>query len=236
VCQEKTGLVVTAHSCSHHCVTTTLRADPPLCSQRLTVSLTLLVLTLLAGCGPAPVAQSLEVVTSGTNKEQFRWTTEDPIAAGKHQLYVSSLNDPAKLMGWTSGARTYRAVVKLKLEGPKGILRENTLYLPISELKPVGESADGQTEFIAPTVSGNIQPSGMHQTTPVWAFSFPAEPGTWTLDATLMAPHNTDRRALQVVRRLQLETRSRSKGERQLTGWSIAPPTDRNEADKLKRD
>jgi len=208
---------------------TTLPSHQKLLVHQLTSLLTFLFLTLLLGCGPLPVAQSLEAVTSGANKESFRWTTEDPSAAGKHQLYISSLNDPAKLMGWTSGARTYRAVVKLKLQGPDGLLRESTLYLPISELKPVGESLDGQTEFIAPTVSGEIQPSGMHQTTPVWAFSFPAEPGLWTLQATLMAPHNTDRRALQVVRSLRLETRSRSKGGRQLDGWSAVPPTDGRE-------
>jgi hypothetical protein len=184
----------------------------------LTLLLTLLALTALAACGPTPVVDSLEVRTSGTNKEAFRWTLNDSEAKGRHKVYVSIENDPAKLMVLNRGALTFRAALSLRLTGPVGEPTDVSLALPISELRPNGQSADGRTEFVSPLVSGSAQPNGMFITEPAWAFNFDAAPGEWTLDASLMAPHNTDRRGLQVIRRLIIETRSRSRDEARLTG------------------
>jgi hypothetical protein len=182
------------------------------------------LLTASWGCGPSPIVDHLEVRTSGTNKEAFRWTLEDSQARGKHQIFVAIENDPAKLMGLDAGARTYRAALSLRLEGPDRDPVEAMLALPISEMRPVGESADRRTSFIAPRVSGEALPNGMFRTEPVWAFSFDAAPGEWTLQASLMAPYNTDRRGLQVIRRLHIETRSRADGASRLTGWTLVPP------------
>jgi len=192
------------------------------------VLLTVASLTTSAGCGPHPVVDKLDVRTSGTNKELFRWALEAPEARGKHQVYVSIENDPAKLMGLDAGARTYRAALSLRLEGPGREPVDMMMALPISEMRPAGESADGRTSFIAPKVSGDPLPNGMFLTEPAWAFSFDAAPGQWSLEASLMAPYNTDRRGLQVIRRLHIEMRSRSKGEARLTGWTAVtvPPTD----------
>jgi hypothetical protein len=165
----------------------------------------------------------LEVSTSGVNKERFRWKLVDSEARGKHQVFVGLENDPAKLMGLDAGARTYRAAISLRLEGPDQEAIEKMLAIPISEMKSTGESADGRTSFIAPQVSGDPQPNGMFRTEPLWAFSFDASPGDWVLEASLMAPYNTDRRGLRVIRQLLIETRSRSHGGAELTGWEITP-------------
>lgn len=193
-------------------------------SRLLTAVLTLGLITASWGCGPSPIVDHLEVRTSGTNKEVFRWTLKDSQARGKHQIFVAIDNDPAKLMGLDAGARTYRVALSLRLEGPNREPIETMLALPISEMRPVGESADGRTSFIAPKVSGEALPNGMFRTEPVWALSFDAAPGEWTLQASLMAPYNTDRRPLQVIRRLHIETRSRADGASRLTGWTLAPP------------
>lgn len=191
----------------------------------LTALLTGLFLAVTSACGPSPVIDLLDVRTSGQNKETFQWQLEDTQARGKHQLFVGLEHDPAKLLGWSTGARTYRAIVKVSLQGPEGPAQEASLFVPITELKPVGESVDGQTEFLAPQVSGEAQSNGMYLTEPIWAFSFPASPGLWTLNATLMAPPNTDRRGLQVIRSLRIESRSRADGAKRLTGWKrIASP------------
>jgi hypothetical protein len=188
----------------------------------LTAALTLGLLTASWGCGPSPVVDHLEVRTSGANKEAFRWTLEDSQARGKHQIFVAIENDPAKLMGLDAGARTYRAALSLRLEGPEREPVEAMLALPISEMRPVRQSADGRTSFIAPKVSGEALPNGMFRTEPVWVLSFDAAPGEWTLEASLMAPYNTDRRGLQVIRGLHIETRSRADGASRLTGWTLA--------------
>jgi len=223
-CQEQSGpetdrLVVRVQSCSDPSVIGRHRPNFCLNCRPLTLVLTLFSIAVMSSCGPSPVIDLLEVRTSGQNKESFEWKLNDSQARGKHQVFVGLENDPAKLMGWSSGARTYRAIVKLSLDGPDGASQEASLFVPITELKPAGESVSGQTEFLAPQVSGLPQPNGMYFTEPVWAFSFPASAGAWTLKATLMAPPNSDRRGLQVVRGLRIETRSRADGETQLTGW-----------------
>jgi hypothetical protein len=126
-------------------------------------------------------------------------------------------------MGLDAGARTYRAAVSIRLEKTNGDAFEKMLAIPISEMRPAGESADGRTSFIAPRVSGDPQPNGMFRTEPTWAFSFDASPGDWTLEASLMAPYNTDRRGLRVIRQLLIETRSRSNEGDELTGWTPVP-------------
>ncbi len=188
-----------------------------------TIALTGALSLALCGCSPNAVVDHLEVGTSGVNKELFRWKLVDSEARGKHQVFVALENDPAKLMGLDAGARTYRAAVTLRLERPDGEAIEKMLGIPISEMKPNGESADGRTSFIAPQVSGEPQPNGMFRTEPTWAFSFDAAPGDWTLEASLMAPYNTDRRGLRVIRQLLIETRSRSHGGAELTGWALTP-------------
>jgi len=203
----------------------------PAPARLLTAALTLALITASWGCGPSPIVDHLEVATSGTNKEAFRWTLDDSQARGKHQVFVAIENDPAKLMGLNAGARTYRAALSLRLEGPGREPVEAMLALPISEMRPAGESADGRTSFIAPKVSGEALPNGMFRTEPIWAFSFDAAPGEWTLQASLMAPYNTDRRGLQVIRRLHIETRSRADGASRLTGWTLAPSESDNSQD-----
>jgi len=209
--------------CSHSSVNAVNKSrqqgPPPL----LTIPLTAALLLALAGCSPNVAIDHLEVGTTGVNKEAFRWKLEDSEARGKHQLFVGLENDPAKLMGLDAGARTYRAAVSLRLEKPSGDAIEKMLALPISEMRPTGESVDGRTSFIAPQVSGEPQPNGMFRTEPIWAFSFDATPGDWVLEASLMAPYNTDRRGLRVIRKLLIETRSRSHSGAELTGWELVP-------------
>jgi hypothetical protein len=195
------------------------RRRPPL----FTTSLTVALLLSFSGCSPNVVVDHLEVGTSGVNKESFRWKLSDSEARGKHQVFVALENDPAKLMGLDAGARTYRAAVSLRLKKTNGEAIEKMLAIPISEMRSAGESADGRTSFIAPKVSGEPQPNGMFRTEPTWAFSFDASPGDWTLEASLMAPYNTDRRGLLVIRQLLIETRSRSNEGEELTGWTAVP-------------
>lgn len=210
-------------SCSHSTVNVA-----PIPSQRrraslLTIVLTAAVLLSFFGCSPNAVVDRLDVRTGGVNKELFRWSLVDSAARGNHQVFVALENDPAKLMGLDAGARTYRAAVSLRLVGPDGEAIEKMLAVPISEMRPTGESADGRTGFIAPQVSGEPQPNGMFRTEPKWAFSFKASPGEWTLEASLMAPYNTDQRGLHVIRQLLIEMRSRSHGGAELTGWALVP-------------
>ena len=187
------------------------------------VSAFLILLSLLAGCGPLRVTDTLTVDSPSQQKQEVRWTVDDQAASGTHKVFLSLENDPAKLLLWEANGRTYDAQVKLTLTGPDGERHEATRRLPISELQAHGESLDGRTTFLAPQAAGVRQPNGMTRTDPIWVFSFRAKPGVWTLDVTLQAPPNTDRRGLLALRSLDILLKTRSRDGEELSGWSIQP-------------
>lgn len=183
----------------------------------------LILLWMLSGCGPLRVTDTLTIDSPDQQKHEIRWRVDDQVAAGTHKVFLSLENDPAKLLLWDANGRTYDAQVRLALTGPNGELHEATRRLPISELQPHGESLDGRTTFLAPQAAGVRQSNGMTRTDPIWVFSFRAKPGVWTLDVTLQAPPNTDRRGLLALRSLDVVLKTRSRDGEELSGWTIQP-------------
>ncbi len=189
----------------------------------LRVSSFLILLALLSGCSPLRATETLTVDSPGQQKQEVRWVVNDQAASGTHKVFLTLENDPAKLLLWEANGRTYDAQVKLLLTGPDGERHEAIKRLPISELQAHGESLDGRTTFLAPQAAGVRQPNGMTRTDPIWVFSFRAKPGLWTLDVTLQAPPNTDRRGLLALRSLDVVLKTRSRDGEELSGWTIEP-------------